>query len=201
MNLRSPAAWRALAAAVLVALSAPAGAARVAGQDFDERSSLAGADLLLNGVGVRAVAWFQGYAAALYLVHKVGTAQGALALQGPKRLQMKMLLEVPPKEFVKAIHKGMRRNHSPAEHAALQARIAIFDRNVEAIGTVKKGDVVNLDFVPGQGMVMSLNGRPRGQTIAGEDLYAAMLRIFIGDDPVDAKLKAGLLGQPPQQTE
>jgi hypothetical protein len=29
--------------------------------------------------------------------------------------------------------------------------------------------------------------------VAGEDLYGAVLRIFVGDHPVDRRLKAGLL--------
>lgn len=189
---------RLLLAGLLLAVCSAAGAARVAGQNFDERLRLADADLVLNGVGLRAVAWLKGYAAGLYLADKADSPVAVLAMKGPKRLQMKMLLEVPPKEFIKAIEVGMKRNHSAAEHAALVDRIAQFGRNVEAIGSVKKGDVVNLDYLPGKGMVMSLNGSPRGQTIAGDDFYAGMLRIFIGDRPVDKQLKAGLLGQPPR---
>jgi len=199
MTLRSRLRLRAVAAALLTSVALQAGAARIAEQTFDDRLRLDGTELVLNGVGVRAVAWLQGYAAGLYLAEKAASAPQAIALRGPKRLQMKMLLEVPPKEFVKAIHKGMVRNHTPAEHAALADRIAQFDRNVEAIGTVRKGDVVNLDFVPGRGLVMSLNGQERGQAIPGDDLYAGMLRIFIGDDPVDKRLKDGLLGRLPPE--
>lgn len=199
MISRSRLRLRALVAAGLATLALQAGAARIAEQTFDERLRLDGTELVLNGVGVRAVAWLQGYAAGLYLAEKAASPAQAIALRGPKRLQMRMLLEVPPKEFVKAIHKGMRRNHTPAEHAALADRIAQFDRNVEAIGTVRKGDVVDLDFVPGRGLVMSLNGRERGQAIPGEALYAGMLRIFIGDDPVDTRLKDGLLGKLPAE--
>jgi len=57
--------------------------------------------------------------------------------------------------------------------------------------------VVNLDFLPGKGLVMTLNGARRGQPIPGEDLYAGVLKIFLGELPVDKKLKAGLLGAAP----
>ena len=39
----------------------------VEGQPFARRVALAGTELQLNGTGVRAVAWFKGYAAGLYL--------------------------------------------------------------------------------------------------------------------------------------
>ena len=42
---------------------------------------------------------------------------------------------------------------------------------------------------------LSVNGQPRGEPFAGEAFYGAILKIFIGPDPVDEKLKAGLLGQ------
>jgi len=41
---------------------------------------------------------------------------------------------------------------------------------------------------------MRVNGKPVGAPVPGADLYAAMLNIFIGDRPVDAKMKAGMLG-------
>ncbi|MBI3369050.1 MAG: chalcone isomerase family protein [Burkholderiales bacterium] len=64
------------------------------------------------------------------------------------------------------------------------------------LGEVKKGDLINLDFVPGQGLLFSRNGKLLGAAIPGEDLYGALLRCFIGEHPVDDKLKAGLLGSP-----
>jgi hypothetical protein len=146
---------------------------------------------------VRAVLWLKGYAAGLYLARKAGTPAQVLAVKGAKRMQLKMLLEVEPKEFTKAFTVGITRNSSQAELAVLKDRMQQFNRNIEIIGIVKVGDVVNLDFLPGQGMVMSLNGVQRGQTIPGEDLYAGMLRIFIGEQPVDKQLKAGLLGAAP----
>lgn len=186
-----------IAALTLAASSLCAGAqVQVEGQSFDAAAKVAGTDLVLNGVGVRAVAWIKGYAAALYLPAKAATPPQVLASSGAKRLQMRMLQDVPAEEFVKAIAKGMDRNTPADELPALADRKALFERQVQAVGAVKKGDVVDLDFVPGRGLVFALNGKPRGDAIPGGDLYAALLRIFLGDKPVDARLKAGLLGGP-----
>lgn len=167
---------------------------RIEGQTFEAVAQVGGAELVLNGVGVRAVAWLKGYAAGLYLPARANTPAQVLATPGAKRLQMRMLQDVPAAEFVKAVDKGFARNTPVAEQPALKERREAFNRQVLAVEKVKKGDIVNLDFVPGRGLLFTLNGQPRGDTIPGEDLYAAVLRIFIGEQPVDARLKSGLLG-------
>jgi hypothetical protein len=185
---------RLFVALMLFAVALGAQAARIDDQTFEDRIRLAETDLLLNGVGLRAVAWLKGYAAGLYLVEKSTSAPAVLALRGPKRVQLKMMIGVDSAEFVKAFDKGMRRNHSEPEQAALRDRMVQFDRIVAALGPLKKGDVIDLDWLPGRGLRLSLNGRERGETIPGEDFYAGLLKIFIGRDPVDTRLKAGLLG-------
>ncbi|MFY9512590.1 MAG: chalcone isomerase family protein, partial [Rubrivivax sp.] len=106
----------------------------------------------------------------------------------------RLLVEVPAAEFVKAIDKGVARNTPAAQQPALAARRQQFDAAVLALGQVKKGDVVDLDYLPGRGLLFAHNGRARGDLIPGEDFYAALLRIFLGEHPVDDRLKAGLLG-------
>lgn len=186
---------RMLALSSLMSASIVVQAAVIEGQQFDDRVRLAESELVLNGLGLRAVAWFKGYAAGLYLGQKVRTAEAALAAPGPKRVRMKMMVEVESKEFAKAFEKGMKRNLTPAERDALADRIDRFDRTVLALGVLRKGDVVDLDWLPARGLVLSVNGQPKGEPFAGEAFYGAILKIFIGPDPVDKKLKAGLLGQ------
>ncbi len=168
----------------------------VEGQPFERRARVAGAELLLNGTGVRAVAWFKGYATGLYLRSRAGTAAEVLAQPGPKRVQLRMLQEVPAAEFVKAVRKGVERNTDAAELPALAERMLRFEALVAAIGTVHKGDVVNLDLDPARGLLFSLNGTLRDGAIAGDDFYAALLRSFVGERPYDRKMKAGLLAGP-----
>lgn len=185
---------RHLFAALLLFVSAAIPAATIEGLRFDDRIRLADADLTLNGVGLRAVAWFKGYAAGLYLPQKASTPAAVIAQKGPKRIQLKMMVDVGSEEFRKAWDKGMTRNHSAAEYEPMRERIARFSATIAAIGKLKKGDVIDLDFLPGKGLQLSLNGKPRGEPLPGEDLYAGLLKIFVGNVPVDARLKAGLLG-------
>lgn len=187
---------RAAAVALGFGWAVGAAAMQIDGQTFDDRLALGGATLQLNGAGFRAVAWLKGYAAGLYLAERAATPAAATAMAGPKRLQMRMLLDVPAEEFAKALDKGIRRNTPAAEHAALAERQQRFRDAVLALKGVRKGDVVNLDYLPGRGMTMTVNGAPRSPTLPGDDFYAAILRIFLGDRPVDEELKAGLLGRP-----
>jgi len=187
-------------AAGLLLTAAPALAAAPVilfeGQTFDGELALSGQVLQCNGVGLRAVAWFKGYAAALYLRQRVRTTEQVLATAGAKRLQMRMLVEVDTEEFIKAFHKGIARNTPAAVQPGLAERMGRFDELLRAIGKVRKRDVVDLDWLPGRGLQLMLNGQPRGDPIPGDDLYAALLLIFLGDKPVDAQLKIALLGGP-----
>ena len=177
----------------LRAQAAPGGAQ---GHGFVAEVQLAGSVLVLNGTGVRAVAWFKGFAAALYLTGRASTAAQVLATPGPKRLQLRMLHDVPTSEFAKAFKKGVARNASEAEQAQLSTRMGRFEAQIRATAKVRQGDVINLDFDPSQGTIFSVNGTLRGEPIAGADFYAALLRSFVGEKTFDTKLRAGLLGGP-----
>jgi Chalcone isomerase-like len=186
--------WKRLIAISLLFSTSLAMAARIAERDFEDRIRLGETDLVLNGLGLRAVLWFKGYAAGLYLHDKATTLPKVLDSRGPKRVQIQMLMEVKAQEFTKAVNVGMQRNHTEAEHKALQERIQRFNATIEQIKVLKVGDVVNLDFVPEKGTSLVINGKVQGAVLPGEDFYAGLLKIFIGEKPVDQKLKAGLLG-------
>jgi hypothetical protein len=166
------------------------------GMRFERRTQVAGVPLVLNGTGLRAVAWFKGFAAALYLPNRASAAQLAVAMPGPKRLQLRLYHDVPAAEFSKAFRKGMERNSEPDERARLAERIARFEAQVNALGTVRKDDTIDLDLDPARGTLFGVNGTLRGEVVPGEDFYAALLRSFLGDKPYDNRLKAGLLGRP-----
>jgi hypothetical protein len=91
----------------------------------------------------------------------------------------------------------VRRNTPAADLPALAERMAKFEAQILALQTVKKGDVVDLDYLPDAGgLAMRVNGRARGEPIAGDEFYAALLRVFIGQKVSDDELRAGLLGGP-----
>jgi Chalcone isomerase-like len=180
-------------AAALSAASAHAGT-RIEGYDFAEQISLGGQAVKLNGVGIRAVLWLKGYVAGLYVAQPSTNAHSLMKAAGAKRVSLIMMHEADTEVFVKAVHGGIEKNLSEAQIAALDTRLQSFDAAVRGIGKVKEGDIVNLDFVPDKGLVLSFNGQTRGTPVQGKDFYEAILGIFIGDNPVDKSLKLGLLG-------
>lgn len=183
----------------LLPAAAPARASEpvvVEGQTFAAQARLAETDLQLNGAGLRAVAWFKGYAAGLYLPQRADSAAAAVAQDGPKRVQLRLLQDVPAAEFVKALDRGLQRNSSPGQWAAVQPQAAELGARVAALGSVKKGDVIDLDWDPARGLLFRVNGTLRGLPIEARHLYPALLRAFLGDKPYDKALKAALLGQP-----
>ncbi len=176
-------------------LMAPAGAAVLEGQRFDERARLDRHELQLNGLGLRAAYIFKAFVAALYLPEKTREPQQILDRDVPRRLQLRMLLSVDSNEIKKALVRGMQKNANATEWAALQARAETFSRTIDTIGMAREGDTINLDYLPGQGLMLAINEVPRGPAIAGADFYQALLGIFVGPHPVDTRLKKGLLGQ------
>ena len=180
---------------IALACSAAEAQNPIGGIRFDPSVQLAGQVLQLNGTGLRARFWIKAYAAGLYLGQRAQSADAALTQPGAKRLQLRMLLAVPASEFVKALHLGVARNNPPELQARLAERVAAFDAMLTPLGEVKKGDTVNLDFLPGRGLLFFHNGRLLGPAIAGDEFYNALLRVFVGEHVSDEGLRAGLLGQ------
>jgi hypothetical protein len=179
-----------------IAVAAPANL-QVGGVRFAPTVRVGGDELQLNGLGLRANRFITAYAAGLYLRSPAATADAVLASRGARRLQLRMLVGVPTAELAKAVHTGIARNLPPADQAQLAERLAAFDALLAGIDKVRKADVVDLDFEPATGLHVAVNGRRVGAAIAGIDFYDAVLLVFLGEHPVDGKLKAGLLGAAP----
>ena len=183
-------------ALVLVTLlAAPAFAAEVAGVKVDDRIKLESAELVLNGAGLRTKAFFKVYVAGLYLAAKKTNADDVLALPGAKRVSMRLMRDLSAKQLTDALDEGFRDNTPVAEQEPLKGRLAELTAIMNALQSAKEGDVIALDWMPGSGTRIVLNGEPRGKAIAGEDFYRALLRIWLGDIPVSDSLKKALLGQ------
>jgi hypothetical protein len=59
--------------------------------------------------------------------------------------------------------------------------------------TVKKGNTIQLDFHSDSSLVVFINGKERGK-INGHDFQQALLRIWLGEEPVTNDLKSAMLG-------
>ena len=186
-----------LLAAVTVAfaaMGASAQALEVEGVKLEPTTQVGGAALVLNGAGVRTRAIFKVYVAALYVPAKASNAAALLAQKGPRRVAITMLRNVDADTFSGALSEGLQKNLSEAQFTGFKTQIDTLGANFKAAGEAKKGDVIHLEFAPDTGTRVVINGKPSGAAIPGEEFYTALLRIWLGDKPVDGDLKKGLVG-------
>lgn len=185
-----------LAAAMLASsFSLPAVAAtEVAGIKFDDNVTLAGKELKLNGAGLRTKLIFKVYALGLYLPEKKTSVADILALQGPRRVAIVMMRDLSSEDFGEAFMAGLKANSSEAERAKVLPQTMKFGEIFAQIPSLKKGDVLALDWTPGEGTQCQLNGKKLGEPLPDLAFYNAVLRIWLGDKPVDSSLKPHLLG-------
>lgn len=176
--------------ALLAALAA--GAAEVAGVKLDDKTRVGSHELVLNGAGLRKRLFFQVYAIGLYLPQKGTSAAAVLEQKGAKRVAIHMLRDVGADAFTEALAEGIRANHSEAEAKALEPRVQALGAIMAGVKEAKNGMAIALDWNGDTRLLV--NGKPSGQPIAGEDFYRALLRIWIGDKPVQDDLKKALLG-------
>ena len=195
-------AWRraALGFCLAAALSATgvtaAQAATLEGQQFDDTVVLGQHKLQLNGLGLRGVAWLKAFVAGLYVTTPSRDAAALLAETGPRRLRLKIMLQAPSNELTKSLLRRVKRHETPEVQARLADRLALFAQQLDGLGQLMPGDVVDMDYVPGKGLVLSRNGKAAGKPVVGDDLYRAVLQIFVGEHAIDPRMKQGLLGAP-----
>ena len=180
--------------AVLACFPLGAFAAEVAGVKVPGTVEVAGQALRLNGAGLRQKAFFKIYVAALYLPARLNGAAQVLAQGGAKRISMVTLRDITAQQLIDALHKGLSENHTAAELEKLRAGVDALDRIMREIGSAKTGSVITLDYVPGSGTQVGLNGTAHGAPIAGEAFYRGLMKIWLGEDPADEGLKRALLG-------
>jgi hypothetical protein len=183
---------RRFAVAVLVAmLAAPMlGAETLAGVTMPDEVTVSGKALKLNGMGLRKKLVVKVYVAGLYLEHPSHEAAQVVAADEIKRVDMHFLTGQATKARMdEAWLEGFQKN-SPADYQALKERVETF---MGYFPDMKDGDVIELTMVPGEGTTAALNGEVKG-TIAGDDFAAALLRVWLGEEPPSKGLQRGLLG-------
>jgi len=182
-------------AALAFSIALPAAAAvDVGGYKFDDTAKVAGKDLKLNGAGMRTKFVIKVYAAGLYLPEKSKAVADILKQEGPRRVTLQMARDVSSEDFGKAFMDGLNDNVDKAEKQRIVAQIGKFGEMFAGVDGLKKGDVLHIDWIPGSGTVCELNGKKLIENVPDVAFYNALLRIWLGDKPVDRSLKPALLG-------
>lgn len=171
-------------------------ATEVSSVRFEDKTAVAGSELVLNGAGLRKRLVFKVYAMGLYLPQKADTAQAVLAQTGPRRIHIVTLRDLGADQFADALIEGLNKNLSPSEQQKLAPRVENFRTALLSIGKAPEKTVVYLDYLPASGTRLIVNGETKGTDTAGEDFYLALLRIWLGKEPAQEDLREQLLGRP-----
>lgn len=148
--------------------------------------------LLLNGAGIRTKFIFDIYIGSLYLEKKQTTASDVYKAHGEKRISMHFLYdEVSKEKLIDGWNAGFKNNLSSNDLTKFKPQIDQFNN---LFITVKKGDVINLNFIPTTGTQVVMNGKVRG-LVEGDAFFTALLKIWLGEEPADSDLKEAMLGK------
>lgn len=181
---------------ILLLLSSPALATvEVANVAFGDHVTVAGQQLTLNGAGLRTRFIFNVYTIGLYLPVKTSSAAVALAEPGAKRIRFVMQHTVTAGELVDAFDAALRANNSEAALQAIGGRLDRFKKLLTGLGGARKGSEYLLDYVPGVGTHLTIDGVVQDAPIPGADLFEALMRAWLGPRPVQENLKEALLGK------
>jgi len=167
----------------------------VAGVKFANTLQVGNARLQINGAGVRYKVVFKVYAAALYLTDKAATPEAVLASPGPRHLQIVMLRESDANELGRLFTKGMEQNAPREEFSKSIAGIMRMSDIFSSRKKLMPGESFAVEWVPGTGTVILVNGKPAAEPIREPEFYAALMKIWFGPSPADAQLKEALLGR------
>jgi len=148
-------------------------------------------ELSLNGAGIRKKFFMDIYIGALYLPARTTDSAAILADTGAASVLMHFVYkEVGKDKIIDGWNDGLRENISSTEFRALAGRLEKFNALFK---TVRKGDVIRIDYNPATGTEVRINDEWRG-SVEGNDFFRALLRIWVGEHPVSSSLKHEMLG-------
>jgi long-chain acyl-CoA synthetase len=168
-----------------------AGALEIAGVRLPDEAQVGGKPLMLNGAGVRTRAIFKVYVGSLYVPQKASGTDAVLA-SAPRRVRLDLLRNLSAGQLVDALLDGLEDNNSPEALAAIKPEVDEMVRIMRGFGDVKEGSVVTLDYADGATHI-GQDGTARG-SIPGEAFNRALLRIWLGEHPVQGDLRKAMLG-------
>jgi Chalcone isomerase-like len=156
---------------------------------------LKGTALVHNGSGIRYKAVFKVYEASLYLTRKAATPDDVMAAPGPKRLHIQMLREIDAGELGKLFTRGVEDNALKGEMSRLVPGLIRMGQVFSDQKKLKSGDTFSIDWIPGQGTLITVKGVQQGEPFKEPEFFAALMRIWLGSSPADWQLKDALLGK------
>jgi len=153
-------------------------AASLAGVNLEDKVSINGQNLVLNGLGLRKKFFIKVYVGGLYLTAKMSNPASILGSDSPRRMVMSFLYSVSKDQMCEAWEEGLEAN-TPNSSAEVKGGFKTLCSLMEAI---PKGNRLVITYVPGTGTTVEVNGKVKG-IIPGKATADAIISTWIGPKP------------------
>ena len=168
----------------------PAWAAEISGVKLPDQVTVQGKTLKLNGTGLRQATFLKinAYAAGLYLESAMHDGDAIANSDQVKSIEMVFMRDVSAKQMSDAFSEGFDKN-CVAGCAELKSYIGKLQGMLK---DMKKGEAMAFHFLS-DGVAVTIRGQKAG-SVGDKAFSHQLIRCWIGKNPPNPELKAGLLG-------
>ena len=183
-----------LFAALWLSAGVAAATLNVAGVKLEDSVEMQGRKLQLNGAGVRYKFVVKVYVAGLYLSQPARSTSEVMDAPGPKRMSITMLRDIDTNELGKLFTRGVENNIAKGSLSRLIPGLLRMGQIFSDHKKLLAGDSFQIDWLPGVGTVITVQGKVQGEPFKEPEFFNAMMGIWLGKSPADWQLKEALLG-------
>ncbi|UUV17994.1 chalcone isomerase family protein [Fusobacteria bacterium ZRK30] len=151
-----------------------------------------GQDLVLNGAGTRNKFFMDIYVGSLYVTSPANDAVSIINSNTIKSMHLYIVSSWINRRLLKsALRSELKNSSTKEEMEQLQDEIDIFLSTFDE--EIKKGDKFIFNIIPDIGVEVYKNNKLI-KSIHGDLFSKRLIQLWIGDTPVDKKLKTEILG-------
>jgi len=145
--------------------------------------------LVLRGVGLKKILFVKkAFVAGLYLDEDIATED--VFEDVPKRIDVSYFIHISGEKLTNYTESLMKKNMTKQEYGLLKERIVEMRKYFVDL---EPGDHFSLTYIPRTGTKFEHNGQLIG-VIEGQDFAKGLFATWIGERPMDEKIKSQILG-------
>lgn len=163
----------------------------IGGESFPTKMKISDKIVYFNGGGVRNKYFIALYVSSLYVPKRTTNAKEIINQNTESAVRIKVTSKLVTRErFIESVREGFG---TSTEGKATQKEIDDFMKLFS--GEFHNGDDIILIYKPNKGIVVYMNGKNLGLAEGGIEFKKALWGIWLGDKPVNKKLKDEMLGK------
>ena len=172
------------------ALLFSARAGEIEGVKFDDKITIDGKALVLNGMGLSKATMLKVkvYVTALYLQEKTKKASEVMTAPSPKAVEMQFLRSIDKGKIISGWKEGLERNCGD-DCLALRPK---FEKFYSLIDSMKRKD--RMKFIVKADETEVYSKQMLKGTVPGKDFAYVLMKVWFGPNPPNAELQHEMLG-------